>query len=114
MTPYATAWIVVVALATLSALPAIAADTAGDSPAVDYGKHLANECTSCHRLDGPPGAIPSITGRPKAEFIDLLMSYREERRTNPVMVSVAQSLDEEQMAALAAYFGSLPGSDAAP
>jgi cytochrome c553 len=52
------------------------------------------------------GAIPSIAGRPEAEFIELLRAYRE--GANAVMVSVARSLDEEQMAALAAYFGSLP------
>jgi cytochrome c553 len=36
-----------------------------------------------------------------------LRAFREGRRTNPVMVSVARSLDERQIAALAAYFASV-------
>jgi len=73
-----------------------------------YGRHLAGECTSCHRLDGAPSAIPSILGKTPDEFIALLKAYRDGRKTNQVMISVAKSLDDEQMAALAAYFGSLP------
>jgi len=73
-----------------------------------YGRHLAGECTSCHRPDGAPSAIPSLLGKTQDEFIALLTAYRDGRKTNPVMISVAKSLDNEQMAALAAYFGSLP------
>jgi cytochrome c553 len=39
--------------------------------------------------------------------MDLLPAFREERRTYPVIVSVAKSLDELLIAALAAYFASL-------
>ena len=99
-------------LVALGAMSAVAAG--GGDPTAQYGKHLAGECTSCHRLDGAPSAIPSILGKPEAEFIELLNAYREGRRTNPVMVSVAKSLDGEQMAALAAYFGTLPKPDDAP
>lgn len=73
-----------------------------------YGRHLARECTSCHSLDGTSGAIPSIVGKSQEEFIALLVAYRDGHKPNPVMVSVARSLDDEQMAALAAYLGSLP------
>jgi len=40
----------------------------------------------------------------------------EGRKTNAAMVSVAKSLDDKQMAALAAYFSALPhpASGAAP
>ncbi len=37
-----------------------------------------------------------------------LKFYQAGERTNPVMVSVAKSLDADQLAALAAYYGSLP------
>lgn len=72
-----------------------------------YGKHLAQQCMSCHRLDGVGGAIPSIVGRPKDQFIAALRSYKTNASANPVMVSVAQALSDEEMTALAAYFGSL-------
>jgi cytochrome c553 len=73
-----------------------------------YGRHLAEECTACHRPDAGEGAIPSLAGRAEAEIVALLQDFRAGRKTNPVMVSVAKSLDAKQTAALAAYFSSLP------
>jgi len=102
---------------TMIALTAALAAASGDlSEREAYGRHLAGECTSCHRIDGVPSAIPSILGKPQEKFIMLLTAYRNGTKTNPVMVSVAKSLDNEQMEALAAYFGSLPDAsgDAAP
>jgi cytochrome c553 len=96
--------IVLAALAPASA----AAEETGSLP--PYGRHLAQECTACHGADagqGKESGIPGLAGRPAAELTDLLHAFREERRTNPVMVSVAKSLDEQQIAALAAYFASL-------
>lgn len=73
-----------------------------------YGRHLSSECSACHRLDGVDNGIPSITGLPIEEFVATLRFYKDGARPNPVMVSVARSLDEEQMKALAHYYGSLP------
>jgi cytochrome c553 len=73
-----------------------------------YGRHLARECTGCHRIDGADNGIPSIIGWPVEVFTATLRYYQTGERSNPVMVSVAGSLDEKQVAALAAYFGSLP------
>ncbi|MCK5089680.1 MAG: hypothetical protein KAQ88_06855 [Hyphomicrobiaceae bacterium] len=102
------------AMATSALTMAIAAMGGDLEELKAYGRHLAGECTSCHRPDGAPSAIPSILGKTQDEFIALLTAYRDGRKTNQVMISVAKSLDDEQMAALAAYFGSLPagGSDA--
>jgi cytochrome c len=80
--------------------PTVAADLA-------YGKHLAGECTTCHRLDGSDKGIPPIIGWDKDAFVATLKFYKTGERNNPAMVSVAQSLDDTQMQALAAYFGSL-------
>lgn len=71
------------------------------------GEHLAQECTSCHRMDGTYNGIPSIVGLEPEDFINALTFYRDRERTNPVMVSVAESLNEEQIRALALYFESL-------
>jgi cytochrome subunit of sulfide dehydrogenase len=82
-----------------------------------YGRHLAQECTACHRSESTQGAIPPLAGRPAAELAALLADFREGRKTNPIMVSVAKSLDATQTAALALYFSSLPkpaGAPAAP
>ena len=86
--------------------PCSAAD---DSAALALGRHLADECSSCHRQDSASAAIPAITGRPAKEIARLLEDYRAGRRTNPAMVSVAQSIDDAGIAALAGYLATLPG-----
>lgn len=73
-----------------------------------YGRHLSGECVTCHKLDGTDTGIPSITGWDKDEFVQTLKYYKEGLRDNPAMRSVAESLDDTQMDALATYFGSLP------
>lgn len=73
-----------------------------------YGRHLARECTSCHHMDGGDNAIPSIVGWPTDAFITTMKFYRDGTRTSPVMMSVASSLSEEQVLALATYFASIP------
>jgi cytochrome c553 len=72
-----------------------------------YGQHLSGECTSCHRADGVDNGVPSITGWPADDFVTTMKFYSSGARENPVMKSVAGSLDDAQIAALAAYFGSL-------
>jgi cytochrome c553 len=81
---------------------------AEDAKSLAYGRHLARECTSCHRLDGVNNGIPSIIGWQTDTFISTLKFYRDGERSNPVMVSVAGSLSDEQMQALAAFFASVP------
>jgi len=96
---------------TLHVSPSFAADETDAQQR--YGRHLARECTGCHSGADGDGAIPALNGRPAREIIELLQAYREGRKTNPVMVSVAKSLDDEQSAAVAEYFEVLPRADAA-
>ena len=99
---------VTLAIVLAALVPASAA--AETDSLLPYGRHLAQECPACHGADagqGKESGIPGLAGRPVAELTDLLHAFREGRRTNPVMVSVAKSLDEQQIAALAAFFASL-------
>lgn len=80
--------------------PAHAADAA-------YGEYLASECSTCHRLDGKNKGIPSITGWPADQFVAVLNSYKLKDRTNATMQAIAGRLTDEDMAALAAYYGGL-------
>lgn len=50
--------------------------------------------------------VPNILGINPEVFIGALKDYRDGVRANPVMASVARSLTEDEMAALAAYFHS--------
>lgn len=86
---------------------------ASDAKLLAYGKHLSGECSSCHRIDGTDNGIPSITGWDPEEFVATMIFYRNGERPNPAMVSVAQSLDDQQYKALAAFYGSLPKPKAA-
>jgi cytochrome c553 len=92
-----------VGIGTLTATPSFA-----DSKKISYGKHLASECTSCHRIDGVDNGIPSITGWDVADFAQTMAWYKDGARDNQAMRSVAQSLDVEQIEALASFFQTIP------
>lgn len=78
---------------------------AGDAA---LGAYLAAECTACHQLSGhSAGGIPPIIGWPEQQFVAALDAYGRKQRDNPVMQTIAARLSREEMAALAAYFGSL-------
>ena len=89
-------------------LQVMAFASAQDTKQVAYGQHLAQECTGCHRIDGIDNGIPSIVAWQEDAFLKTIEFYKSGERKNPVMMSVAGSLDEKQARALAAYFGSLP------
>lgn len=74
---------------------------------VDYGEYLASECTSCHQRDDVADGIPMITGWPTEDFVIALHAYKRKIRPHPVMQMMTSRLSDEEIAALAAYFGGL-------
>jgi len=82
-------------------LPASVLATVGDK---DYGEYLSGTCVGCHQIGGADLGIPSIIGWPKDAFMTVMFSYRSKFRENPVMQQIAGSLNNEEIAALAAYF----------
>ncbi|NKB16314.1 MAG: hypothetical protein HC774_04690 [Sphingomonadales bacterium] len=97
-----------VVVATLGAATGGHADSA---KLIRYGEHLSQECTTCHRRDGVDNGIPSILGMNIEEFVATLKYYQTGARSNPAMMSVAQSLDDQQIEALASYFATLTPAD---
>ena len=95
-------------LLALVAVPAPQTVAADDAKVLAYGKHLSAECSGCHRVDGVDNGIPSITGWVPVDFIATIDFFKDGSRPNPAMISVARSLDDEQVKALATYYGSLP------
>lgn len=77
---------------------------AGDAA---YGQYLSSECATCHRTDGQDKGIPSIVGWPTDQFVAVLNSYKVKDRPNPIMQTIAGKLNDQEIAALAAYYGSL-------
>jgi cytochrome c553 len=80
---------------------------ADDAKLRAYGKHLAEECASCHRQRGPNLGIAPIENWDPDLFIPTIKAYQSGERPNPAMASVAKSLNDEQMQALALYYASL-------
>lgn len=73
----------------------------------ELGEYLSSECVTCHQVSGKYDGIPPIVGWPPESFIEILTDYREKRRDNQVMRSIAIKFTDEEISALAAYFGSL-------
>ncbi|EFO29425.1 cytochrome c2 [Roseibium sp. TrichSKD4] len=74
---------------------------------IAYGEYLATECVTCHQTSGRADGIPSIVGWPKDAFIRALFEYKVNLRTNQVMQNMTVNMGNEEIAALAAYYGSL-------
>ena len=72
-----------------------------------FGEYLSSECVTCHQLTGRYEGIPPIVGWPEPIFVGVMEEYRLKKRTNPIMQTVAGRLSVKEIAALAAYFGSL-------
>lgn len=72
----------------------------------EFGAFLSAECTTCHQRSGDHAGIPGIVGWPQEDFVVAMHAYKQELRPHAVMQAVAQRLDDEEIAALAAYFES--------
>jgi cytochrome c553 len=82
---------------------------------VGTGATLALRCTMCH---GPTGLSyansPNLAGQYAAVTYKQLRDYRSGARASPIMTAMAQTLSDEQMRQLAAYYASLPRLRPAP
>lgn len=85
-------------------LCAVAPLGAGDR---ELGEYLSSECVTCHQISGRYDGIPPIVGLTEADFARALGEYRDKSRENAVMRSIAVKFTDEEIAALASYFGSL-------
>jgi cytochrome c553 len=94
---------------TLAALFGLLAFAGSVTAAGDraLGEYLSSECVTCHQLSGRHQGIPPIVGWPEQSFVGIMDEYRSKRRANPVMQTIAGKFTVEEIAALAAYFGSL-------
>jgi cytochrome c len=97
-----------IAVAVLALTPclssALAEEVEGD---VEYGQYLSSECVTCHNNNQEHTGIPRIAGLPAEGMLILLRAYRDRELSNQTMQTIAASLDDEQMAAIAAYYASL-------
>ncbi len=71
------------------------------------GEYLSSECVPCHQLSGQYQGIPPIIGWPNESFIAIMDEYRQKKRDNAIMQTIAGRFSDAEIAALATYFGSL-------
>lgn len=97
--------------AALAPAPAVSQDgaPAGDP---DAGREKSFTCLGCHAAQGmrnayPAYQVPKIAGQ-HAEYLAVaLRDYREEKRWHPTMQSQAQTMSDEDIQDIAAYFSGL-------
>lgn len=95
--------------------PEVVAPPLTDSAAlVAHGKQKSRMCTACH---GPAGisrvvSYPSLAGKPEDYLAGQLQAFRNGTRENPMMSSIAKSLTDDDVAALAHYYAGLPSAEA--
>lgn len=98
---------------TLASLAACAALTC--QPLWAQGDPLAGKqknamCAGCHGIEGFRTAypevysVPKIGGQSEAYIINALKAYKAGERSHPSMVGIAASLNDQDMADLAAYY----------
>jgi cytochrome c len=73
----------------------------------EYGEYLSSECKTCHQASGANDGIPGIVGWPEEDFVAAMHAYKQQLRPHQVMQMMASRLDDEEIAALAAYFATL-------
>lgn len=76
-----------------------------------FGEYLSAECVTCHQISGEHDGIPSIVGWDAWAFETVMAEYRDKTRSHQVMQTIARSLSDEEIKALAIYFGSIKPKD---
>lgn len=113
-------------LIAITLLCATVTPTAFAEGDIERGAKLGSTCLGCHGIEGYRNAYPSFRvpklGGQQAGYIEIaLKGYRSGMRAHPTMVAQASSMNDQQIADVAAYLAGLSnetvangGSDAPP
>lgn len=91
-------------------LPALAQAPAGDAQA---GRSKTSMCEGCHGIPGYRTAypavyhVPMIEGQEAVYLANALQAYKSGARSHPTMQAIAQSLSDQDMANIAAFYATL-------
>ena len=91
------------AILTLAGTGPAAADRVGD------GHRKAVQCIACHGMEGmaPNPTFPHLAGQNAAYLATQLERFRTGERYDPLMTPVAQTLSDQDIEDLAAYYSEL-------
>jgi cytochrome c553 len=106
---------VLLALASACAF-AQQSDKAADKPGEKTGgtPRFQSMCVGCHGIPYYQTAfpqvyhVPKIAGQSRQYIVNALKAYKAGDRSHPSMQGIAKSLSDDDMAALAAYYGAEP------
>jgi len=89
---------------------------AAPTDVIGRGASLAlNNCTMCHGARGMTASnAPNLAGQYPEVVIKQLEDYKSGKRGSSIMEAIARNLSERDIAALAAYYASLPKARTAP
>ena len=95
---------------------AMAAPALAQAPApvgnAEAAKSKISMCTGCHGIPGYKTVyphvyqVPMITGQQPAYLVKALQAYKSGARSHPSMRGIAQSMSDQDMADVAAYYAS--------
>jgi cytochrome c553 len=90
---------------------ALAADSPGPAPReAPRGPAKAQPCATCHGAHGisvTPDA-PHLAGQPRIYLAEQLKAFRSGKRRHEVMNVIAKPLSDDDIAALAEWYASIP------
>ena len=91
----------------VAALPLHAETTTATDP---RGLMAAQTCAGCHGTQGyiENSAYVPLAGMPREQFIQAMRSFADGSRPSTLMGPLAAAFTEEEIAAMADYFASLP------
>jgi cytochrome c553 len=79
----------------------------GSSQAAADGAQLAMSCGGCHGRTSAAGGIPSLETVAKSNLPVILSEYKEGARQSLLMKTVAESLSEQDIAAIQSYLSEI-------
>ena len=109
--------IFVLFVTSVTAQTATAQEIKGDAKA---GEHKIAMCIGCHGIKGYQASfpevykVPMIAGQGAKYIMSALNAYQKGDRKHPTMRGIAESLSEQDMADLAAYYETLGRQDGGP
>ncbi|MHC1480852.1 c-type cytochrome [Frateuria aurantia] len=81
----------------------------------DVGKTRVAVCSACHGLDGQATTpiYPSLAGQHETYIVDQLKNFKLGHRVNPIMLAMSQTLSDQDMHDIGAYYAAQPPHAAA-
>jgi cytochrome c553 len=97
-------------LALCAAVAAVAGPAFAAGPSAAKGAQISAQCAVCHGSDGMSvdTSIPNLAGQHYAYLVAQTNAFKQRDRINPIMNQMVQSLSQEQIEDIAAYYASIP------